>query len=377
MTSSRLSYHIHGTFVADRQRLTQHLSKVRPHFVLISGEASLVDEVRVASPHSNIIWREGGDRYAYQQHSPADWLKMRSAQVKDAYLYTSDETPLSPQALDWHLQLMQLAAQQGIKLCVMNLGAGQPQPHEWAQMRPILAMLNTHPDLFLLGLREYAAGVVTSGVGGGNPIHIQPQSWLTEVNGVELWHMGRYHHLLHYCQAQQIDVPRMVITHHGFDRMGDLAAWLDTLQKNPSAPEIRGWRSLENQWMAEDWFGGIYENAEHAYFEQLKWANDVLYAPFGAVEAQMIYAWGAAGSAEVTMDISQAFDFQQRLEAYAATQPDYIGYAGGKGNSALQALSAQDATKIISGFEAALAAGFLDATTAESLKRWLLILQSR
>jgi hypothetical protein len=67
------------------------------------------------------------------------------------------------------------------------------------------------------------------------------------------------------------------------------------------------------------------------YFEQLRWANDTLYKPFGAVEAQLIYCWGTAGfgmtdNTDSSMDVSQERAFHDTLEAWAQTQPDYLGY---------------------------------------------------
>jgi hypothetical protein len=244
MTSSRISYHVHATFTPDRQRLIDHMAKVRPHFVLVSGPVELAREVQTASPTTNVIWREGGDRYAYQQRTPEEWLSLRSGQAPGMTLYTSDETPLDAQAIDWHSRLMDLAADQGVKLCVMNFGAGQPQPDDWSRIRPIIDRLNAHRDLFVMGLREYAAGVITSGVGGGEPTLIQPSAWPSSVDGTDLWHMGRYTHLLSYCVSQNIPVPRLVVTHHGFERMNDLAGWLDGLNKTPPFNEVRGWKSL-------------------------------------------------------------------------------------------------------------------------------------
>lgn len=376
MTSSRISYHVHSTFTPDRDRLRDHVAKLRPHFLLVSGEPAIISEIRTASPNTNIIWREGGDSHAYNR-SPEEWLNERAAQLpQGAYLYTSDETPLNSQTVDWHLKVMQLAAERGIKLCVMNFGAGQPQENEFAAMRPVLDMLNAKRDLFVMGLREYAGGVITSGVIGGNPTMIKPDSWPQDVTNVPLWHMGRYRNLMKYTAQEGIDTPRLVITHHGFERMGDLDAWLSGLQGHPGFSQIRGWRSLEHQWMADDWFKDIYADHEEAYFQQLKWANDVLYAPFGAVEAQLIYSWGSAGQEEVSMDVSQAFKFQEQLESYASTQPDYHGYSASGGNPAIEKMSADDRAAVIVGFEKALAAGFLDGNMAASLQNWISIIKS-
>lgn len=376
MTSSRISYHVHATFTPDRKRLSDHIGKIRPHFLLVSGEVSFAKDLQQVSPETNLIWREGGDSHAYQK-DPDAWLTERAAQLpQGAFLYTSDETPINSQTVDWHMKVMELAAQRGIKLCVMNFGAGQPQATDFAAMRPVIDMLNANRDMFVLGFREYAGGVITSGVIGGNPTMIKPESWPKDVSNVPLWHMGRYRNLMKYTEQEGIQTPRLVVTHHGFDRMGDLDAWINGLQGHPGFSSIRGWRSLEYQWMADDWFKPYYADYEEAYFQQLKWANDVLYEPFGAIEAQMIYSWGSAGQEEVSMDVSQAFKFQEKLEAYASTQPDYRGYGGMGGNQAIKSMSVEDKAAVIAGFEKALAAGFLDGKTASSIASWISIIKS-
>jgi hypothetical protein len=376
MTSSRISYHVHITFTPDRKRLKQHIGAIQPHFLLISGEqVDLAKELQQVTPSTNFIWRHGSDALVYQKLSPEAWLNERSSAAPGMFLYTSDETPLDNQAIDWHLKVMELAAERGVKLCVMNFAAGTPNPEQWSQARPIIDMLNAHRDLFVMGLREYAGGVVTSGVDGGNPTMIKPDTWPKDVANVDLWHMGRYRNLQAYCQSENIQTPRLVVTHHGFEFMPDIAEWLNSLMINPDHGEIRGWRSLDWQWMDESWFNGIYDNAEEAYLEQIKWANNVLYEPFGAVEAQMLYSWGFAGDAERTLDISQAFDFQKGLEKWAATQPDYSGYTGATGNEALQAMSDADKAQVVQGFQKAIEAGFLDGTTTAALQRWIGIVQ--
>jgi len=377
MTSSRISYHVHATFTPDRDRLKEHIATIRPHFLLVSGDpVSVAKELSEASPETNMIWREGGDRFAYQQKTPDAWLTERSGQAPGMFLYTSDETPLDSEAIDWHVKLMELAAERGVKLCVMNLAAGTPNADDWNKLRPVIDLLNANRDLFVMGLREFAGGVITSGVGGGDPTMIQPDSWPADVADTELYHMGRYRNLMHYCADEGIQTPRLVITHHGFERLNDIGDWLDSLHMSPDlSGSIRGWRTLNYQWMTEAWFGDLYESAEEAYLEQLKWANNVLYEPFGAVEAQMIYSWGMAGQEEVSLDISQAFEFQKKLENYAATQPDYAGFAGSVDNAAVEALSDEAKGAIVAGFQAALDAGILDGTTEAALRRWLGILE--
>ncbi|MEO0562049.1 MAG: hypothetical protein AAF125_08045 [Chloroflexota bacterium] len=379
MTSSRISYHVHATFLVDRTRLREHVAAIRPHFLLVSGNpVDVATELQQASPETNVIWREGGDALVWQQKSPEDWLNERSAQAPGMMLYTSDETPLgNNQATDWHLRVMELAAERGIQLCVMNIAAGVPNPDDWGNARAIIDMLNAHRDLFVMGLREFAGGVITSGVDGGDPTMIQPDQWPTDVSNRQLWHMGRYRNLMGYCKNENIQTPRLVVTHHGMEYMADIGNWMNSLAVTPPFDSVRGWQSLAHQWMSEVWFGGDepqFESAQIAYAEQLKWANNVLYEPFGAVEAQMIYAWGSAGQAENSLDVSQAFDFQKNIEAYALTQPDYTGYIGSLNNEAIAALSGKDRRVITRGFQRALDAEFLDQNTAAALKRWIGIL---
>ncbi len=333
MTSSRISYNINTIFVPDRATLTNHLLKIQPHWLMLSGTDNWNTRIRIKLPRTNVIFRESDNADMHKRMLPQQFLDDRRAKAPyDSHLYLTDRPNISDaEFIMWTERVMDLAVEQNIKLCVGNFGAGQPQPSGWGNIRGILDRLNQHRDLFVMGLQEYATGIITSGVGGGLPTMIRPLSWPTNVANVPLWHMGRYRNLMNYCQQEDIPVPRLVITHTGFDDMGDLSGWLNTLTRSENAPYIRGYRTLFRQWEKSDWLGGYFDTLGEMYFEQLRWANDTLYKPFGAVEAQLIYCWGTAGfgmtdNTDSSMDVSQERAFHDTLEAWAQTQPDYLGY---------------------------------------------------
>lgn len=339
MTSSRISYNINTIFVPDRATLADHLIKIQPHWVMLSGTDNWNTEIRMKLPRANVIFRESDNADMHKRMLPQQFLDDRRSKAPfDSHIYLTDRPNIGDtEFIMWTERVMDLAEAQNIKLCVGNFGEGQPQANEWNNVRGILDRLNRRRDLFVLGLHEYATGIITSGVVGGVPTMIRPLSWPTDVSNVPLWHMGRYRNLMTYCQQQGIPVPRIVITHTGFDDMGDLTDWLQTLAKWEGAPYTRGYRTLFRQWEKGDWLGGYFGTLGEMYFEQLKWANDTLYKPFGAVEAQLIYCWGTAGfgltdNTDSSMDISQERDFHYKVEAWAQTQPDYLGYADESAN---------------------------------------------
>ncbi len=225
-----------------------------------------------------------------------------------------NEPPFNKEVVEWLTELLRLAAPRGIPLIVGNWAVGNPAPEQWAMAREMLQLLDQHRHLFILGLHEYAGGVITSGLIGGNPTFIQPQTWPQDVKQIARFHMGRFKFLMDYCDSVGIRCPRIILTEHGFDDTSDIKAWEETLKKTSPYMNIRGWKTLRGQW--QDWFGGLGWSPERAYFEQLAWADRTIYQN-SPVEAQCIFCWGHSSKDWEQFDVSDAFEFQRLLEEYA------------------------------------------------------------
>lgn len=331
--TSRISLNIHGQNIPDRVKLFQHLEKLRPVAVVVMDDVKTAADIKSLLPDTTVIFRFNGDRGdgdLHMRYTPQEWLDKMLAKLggdKRIMLATTNEPTLTRRLIKWHEDLIPLANAAGVSLCVLNLATGNPKPEEWELARPLLELLAVHRQ-HVMGLHEYSGGVITSGLIGGYPDNagkapgtpgglnlIPPQNWPTDVSNVTRYHMGRFKFLTDYCAAQHIKPPRIILSEHGFDDTSDIKPWLDTLRKTSPYASIRGWRTLVNQWRV--WFP--VWNADQAYFEQLRWANETIYRD-SPVEAQCLFCWGNSGGWE-GFDLSGAGDFQKLLETYAQETP--------------------------------------------------------
>jgi hypothetical protein len=229
-------------------------------------------------------------------------------------VYTNNESGADEQLAAWLVEVISIGAARGMRFVVLNSSVGTPHQDDWYKARELLQVAGAMRDNVIIGLHEYAGGVVTSGFIGGEPGFIQPSTWPEDTSDLTLWHMGRYRFLLKYCRDSNLPIPRILITEWGFDDLGDIKAWTDRLQKTPPYENIRGWRSLKNQWQA--WFG---KSEQKALAQQLFYADDAIYGP--EVEGYQVFCWGKSPD-WLQFDVSDALEWHAALEARAAeTEP--------------------------------------------------------
>ena len=126
-----------------------------------------------------------------------------------------------------------------------------------------------------------------------------------------------------YCTVNNIAIPRILLTEHGPDAMGDIDVWLKALRMTPPYNTIRGFKTLQNQWRI--WFPEW--SLDQSYFEQLKYLSENVYVD-SPVEAQMIFCYGhTAGGQWEQFDIENSSEFMTLLEKYVSAStstPDPI-----------------------------------------------------
>jgi hypothetical protein len=333
VTGSKISYNIHAQMVKDSTRLKNHLLKIQPAAVLAMDGLGLAQEIKAALPNTLVIHRNygitNGDDDIHKRVSPEKWLDLRAKESDGGiYLYTTNEPGFSQDCLDWHVHLMELAAARSVRLVIGNFGVGTPGADDWGRAQRMLELLDQHRELFILGLHEYACGIITSGLYGGYPDNagVQPgtpggqnlipkDKWPADVSTVTMFHMGRFNFLLTYCKLHGLNPPRIILTEHGMDDVSDIKPWAEKLDKTSPYLNIRGWKSLHNQW--NTWFNPVGWSAERAYLEQLAWADRVIYHN-SPVEAQLVYCWAHSSEDWEQFDVAEASEFQSLLEAYAA-----------------------------------------------------------
>lgn len=298
--------------IQDRAHLYKHARAMNPAAMLFySQHGGSAAEFAATFPNCATILRHWPDDKIHKQETPAAWLNRVSNGVPESiYLYTTNEVGWSSELIKWHTDLVKLAITRKRRLTIMNMGAGQPQPDDWKAAKELITLCSQHRDLIIVGLHQYAGGVITSGLIGGDPTHIQLETWpsVAETRGMTRWHVGRQKFLYDQCKEWGIAPPRVVISEAGFDFLGDIGAWLNKLEFTPPNTSINGWHTLIKQW--RKWWPAW--DAETAYAMQMTWAADTLW---NDVEAVLLFGYGDSGGWSA-YDVSKAETLLTLLAAH-------------------------------------------------------------
>lgn len=334
-TRSRISYNIHGQNVPDETGLLTHLQALQPTSVLVMDGLGLAQKIKAMLPADTIIIHRnygvtGGDDGIQDRPnnpiSPEKWLELRAKEADaGVWLYVSNEPGYNRVVIDWHVKLMKLCIPRGIRLIIGNWAVGNPEPDQWPMAREILELWASRPDLFILGLHEYGCGVMTSGLVGGAPDdsrhadYIKVENWPDNPTASKLtrFHCGRFKFLLDYCKSINLTPGRILITEHGMDDVSDIKSWSSKLKVVAGYLNIRGWKTLVDQWRT--WYGSCGWSPERAYFEQLRWADKAIYRGW-PVEGQLIYCWGHSSQTWDQFDVAGAKELQSLLEDYRRSE---------------------------------------------------------
>src|SRR5574341_1333886 len=273
-------YNIRAQFVEDVPYLIQLTATHKPRWALVMDGVELAAQLKAASPTTNVIHRAWPDDRV--QMSPKDWIEKKKVEMKGYpfWAYTYNEIGLQA---DWHIELIKECANQGwpINLVIGNMSVGTPAPNEWEQSKnlELLRLLDLHREHVVLGRSEYGHGVIVSGFQDKH-FELNQAAWPTSIDeNKNNWHCGRYKFLVQTCRKFNINPPRIVITEHGFDSLGDMKDML------PGG----GWHTLIPFW--GEWFKGV--SPEEVYAMQLDYADRVIYS-YGSdvVEGQLIFQYG-------------------------------------------------------------------------------------
>lgn len=303
--------------VPDRPRLYAHAHAMQPPAMLFySHMGNAASELAAEFPKCAVILRSWPDGSEVLLEAPDKWLDRVSKGAPDnLYLYTCNEVGWSSTLIKWHVDVMKLAIQRKRRLCILNMGVGQPGPTNWAEAKELLTLASQHRDLFIIGLHEYSGAVITSGLIGGDPKFIQPDTWPSPLQAKALtrWHSGRMKFLTDYCKEIGIQQPRIVITEAGFDFTGDIGTWLNHLRFTPPNKSINGWKTLVDQW--RDWWPTW--SAQEAYAKQMLWAEDALWTD---AEGVLLFGWGDSGGWGA-YDVSASIAMQGLFENAPSVPP--------------------------------------------------------
>lgn len=326
--TSKISYNIHAQGLRNTDVLLKHLKIINPKAVVVMDGLALARIIKSQNPETMVIHREWPDDDIYLRVSPAQWLNNKRSQVgtEDIWLYTTNEPGFDEKIIGWHEELIRLnfASINPLKLVIMNISSGVPKPEEWSKANNLLKLASKYRDKVIIGLHEYWGGVATSGFIGGNPNDVKyhpdytvRSNWPNKAAAKDLtkYHCGRFKFMVDYCNANDIPIPRVVLTEHGPDAMGDIDQWLKSLRMTPPNTTIRGFKTLQNQWKA--WFPDW--SMEQSYLEQLKYLSENVYSD-SPVEAQMIFCYGHTGGSQwEQFDLEGSSEFMSLLEKYVTS----------------------------------------------------------
>lgn len=367
---NKLSFNILGQQVADIPRLLNRLEKRQPAWALVLDNLDLARQIKARVLACNVIFRTWPDDGLHTSREAEAWILEKKAQLQgaDLWVYCGNEPGWSAFALrqtasalkvsaqrvqafavpsplafirefflwvfwrlfmrvesqavkssvQWAIDIILAAKKHGLKVVVLNLSSGTPSPDDWKadKAQQLLRLLGTNRDMAVLGLHEYACGVITSGVDGGWPSFIRAEDWPVSVEGRTCWHLGRYRFMVQACEQSGIRVPRVVITEFGFDDMSDIKQWSEMLVKTSPHQTIRGWKTLVNQW--REWWKTW--TPQYALFRSYAYAVPVFYS-HPAVEGVLTFQYGARSVDWNPFDVEAADEFHTLLEDEPGEEP--------------------------------------------------------
>jgi hypothetical protein len=337
--NSFYGYNIHSRGLKKPTALIEHTMKVKPKWSLVMDGLPLLQQLQTASASTNFIHRNytvtGGDDDVFKRLSPKQWLKDHAEEVRAGiWTTTTCEPGWSQEVIDWHVELMRLAIPAKAKLVIGNWSVGTPDPDAIRMAKQMLQLCADHPELFVLGLHEYAGAVITSGLVGGapdgwtekhdkqyHPDYQKQASWPMngEARVLTHWHCGRFKFWLDYCRDAGISAPRIVLTEVGFDDVADIGWWTASLPHTAPYKNIAGYKTLQAYWKQTfpQW------SHDQAYFKQLEHAENNTYADT-PVEGACIYNYGHDDPKWEPDDVEGRTEFLGYMEAHAMpVQPTY------------------------------------------------------
>ena len=179
----RLTFNIHAQGLQNYSRLLQFYATAKPTWAGVMDGVQLAKDIGAASPTTEVWHRAyppGGDEEIWRVVSPAQWVDKtrRELEASDLWAYCLNEPGFDDPMLQWLCEVIDLAGPAGLKLVVGNFSVGTPEPDDWKKpaAKWLLERLHKHRDRVILGLHEYAGGIITSGFVGGPPTELRDAS---------------------------------------------------------------------------------------------------------------------------------------------------------------------------------------------------------
>lgn len=316
-----LSFNVRGQFVQDRTYLKGVVKQLAQTWILVMDDLGLAKELLNDNPNLNVIWREYPDDDFNKFPSVADWINQKLKKLADAgnpnvWVYVMNEAGFH---FDWQSQLMISMEYRSwpFNIVVGNWPVGNPTgdiPLFWSsqESQRFLGLASQFRKHVVVGVHEYNQGIITTGMYGGAPDHagvnigesgglnlIPMDNWPKDVNGITMFHVGRYRFMVDACK--NFAPPRVVITEAGFDALGNMEAWFKA---------NGGWKNLKDLWAS---WG--HTDSELFYWQQWDYACRVIYSYKGVVEGVLLFQYGAksGGTDWSSYDVEEAHKLHELM----------------------------------------------------------------
>ena len=329
-----ISYNIHGSRIKDSAGLESHLKKLNPGSVLVLDNAGLANHYNNVLPKTDAIfrWYGPGDDNLQDKMAPAQWWAAVTPMTHpDVWLYWNNEPEYNAKTIAQAKEVIRLAVQDNRKVCILNLGVGQPEIEQWwePESLELLQMASQHRDRVKIGLHEYfpAYPYADMPVPDGkdwrstNPVsgRIPIANWPKDIRGFRKWYVGRSEELILGCRARGLKI-RIDITEWFCDRIRQVEPWLDGLQRDPAnrLGIVRGFRTLATQY--RQWWG---LDLEEAAWTMLNHLRESFYNHYSEYENAHIFSLGNGGENVANaaqdwrdFDVERMYRFYKLSEEY-------------------------------------------------------------
>jgi hypothetical protein len=187
--------------VGDRQHLLNYLEQTKPRSVVVMDDLGFALAVRKTTPQTTVVYRsyDPHDHESHYQVAAADWFAQHAPLAQEGLVLQVLNEPngygdLQP-LVKWCVEIMMLAAQQNIRVCLPNFAVGHPKEDFGAELDDLLRAFDRYPQ-HILGVHEYAQN---------------------STRDERPYRIGRFSTILRRADALGLRRPQVIVTEHGRD----------------------------------------------------------------------------------------------------------------------------------------------------------------
>lgn len=167
----KLGLNIHSTIngqpysAQDKIYLTEFLRQLRPDALVVMDAFDWALAYKILLPDTNVIYRKfstwEGNLWDLPYSADTWWHNMQDSRDPRLTLYVTNEShgaaasedvPVMQKAVAWWVRVMELAARDGIRLCLPNFGTGNPDmkwftdDKLWSVIEPLFKAFKKYPQ---------------------------------------------------------------------------------------------------------------------------------------------------------------------------------------------------------------------------------------